>query len=157
MKLPSVSLAPVRYLVKPNVPLVLVGSLSRLVVVPTDDAVRFAIEGPDPANDDRITQQFITRDSAYNVSSFLRPFDYEDSSTDLDALVSQAEHYRFVWTVARYEPWESPRDMTFHDSLTAARARASELEAIVSEERRRLRTHRTWFDEVDITVHRLES
>lgn len=155
MKIPSLCLARVRYWHNASIPLVLVGSPSSLVVVPTDDDIRFAIEGPDPAIDGAFNQRFITREQALKSSSFLRPF-AENTEIDLDALVSESEHYRFCWTVARYEAWEGAIGLTHHARYASACRRADQLEAAIAEERHRSRNRRPFYADVYVSVHRLE-
>jgi hypothetical protein len=155
MKIPSLSLARVRYWHEPSVDPILVASPSSLVVVPTDDEIRFAIEGPDPAIDGAFNQRFISREQAMKASSFLRPF-AENTAIDLEALVSESEHFRFVWTVARYEQWEGSIGLTHHARYASACRRAEQLEAAIAEERRRSRNRLPLYADVYVTVHRLE-
>ena len=155
MKIPSLPLARVRYFHEPSVPPILVASPSSLVVVPTDDEIRFAIEGPDPATDGAFNQRFITREQAMKASSFLRPF-AENTVIDLDALVSESEFYRFVWTVARYEQYEGSISLSHHARYASACRRAEQHEAAIAEERRRNRGHRPFYADVYVSVHRLE-
>jgi hypothetical protein len=155
MKIPSLPLARVRYWHSPEVPPILVGSASTLVVVPTDDEIQFAIEGPDPTIDGAFNQRFLTREQAFKASSFLRPF-AENTEIDLDALVSESEHFRFVWTVARYEAWEGSIGLTHHARYASACRRAEQIEASIAEERRRSRNRRPFYADVYVSVHRLE-
>jgi hypothetical protein len=155
MKIPSLPLARVRYWHAPGVPPILVGSASSLVVVPTDEEIQFAIEGPDPAIDGAFNQRFLTREQAMTASSFLRSF-AENTAIDLDALVSESEHFQFVWTVARYESWEGAICLTHHARYASACRRAEQLEAAIAEERHRSRNRRPFYADVCVSVHRLE-
>ena len=145
----------VRYGHAPGVPPILVGRPSSLVVVPRDDEIRFAIEGPDPATDGAFNQRFITREQALSARSLLRPF-AENTQIDLDALVSESEHFRFVCTVARCQAWDGSIGLTHHARQASACRRAEPLEQAIAEERRRSRNRRPFYADVSVSVHRLE-
>ena len=144
---PSLILARVRHRHEPARP-------AAFVVVPQDHGIRFALEGPDPAQDMQWDRRYLSREQALDANTFLCSSD-PSGTVDLAALARQAESYCFVWSVGRHEPHEGMIDLTYHATLDAARRRATALEATLREERERC-GGRAWFEDVIVSTHRVE-
>ena len=112
---PSITLACVWPIVEPSRSLV-------FVVVPTDGGNQFALEGPDPANQNAWTRKPLTREQIKSANAFLVTRNPK-ANADLFALSLYAETWRFVWAVARHDSEEGSADRTHHATLASARRR----------------------------------
>ena len=90
---PSLILARVRHRHEP-------ARRAAFVVVPEDHGIRFALEGPDPAQDYLWDRRHLSREQALDANKLLCSSD-PSGTADLAALAREAESYRFVWSVGR--------------------------------------------------------
>ena len=142
---PSIPLARVCPIDEPSLPL-------SFVVVPTDRANQFALEGPDPAHDNAWTRRLMTREQVKNANALLIPRDTK-AKVDLFALALFAETWRFVWTVGCHEEREGLVDFSHHASLASARRRFEQLESSLRQDPEQTWAHR----DVVATAHRVEN
>ena len=144
---PSITLACVWPIVEPSRSLV-------FVVVPTDGGNQFALEGPDPANQNAWTREPLTREQIKSANAFLVTRNPK-ANADLFALSLYAETWRFVWAVARHDSEEGSADRTHHATLASARRRFENLESAI---RHNLEHHGPLsYRDVVTSVHRVEN
>ena len=126
---PSITLACVWPIVEPSRSLV-------FVVVPTDGGNQFALEGPDPANQNAWTRKPLTREQIKTANAFLVTRNPK-ANADLFALSLYAA------------------DRTHHATLASARRRFENLESAI---RHNLEHHGPLsYRDVVTSVHRVEN